>query len=87
VLALNVCDYIWVDPWTNKKTLGGMFSVVQAHEFPAYHPIIAIHAALTNGRGKVILKIKLVDTDESRAPIIDFVRKWRTAQRTSYHCH
>jgi hypothetical protein len=71
VLALNVCDWIWTDPWSQKKTMIGMFSVVQAQQFPAVHPVLTIHAALTNGRGKVSLKVKLVDTDEERAAIID----------------
>jgi hypothetical protein len=72
VLALNVCDGLWTDPWSGKKTLIGMFSIIQSQQFPAFHPIITIHAALTNGRGKVMLKLRLVDTDEERPAIIDF---------------
>lgn len=71
VLALNVCDYIWVDPWTTKRTMIGMFSVIQAQQFPAFHPVIMVHAALTNGRGKVMLNVRLVDVDEERPPIIN----------------
>ena len=72
VVALNVCDGIWVDPWTQKKTLIGLFSVVQAQQFPALHPIITIHAALTNGRGSVKLKLRLIDADEERPPLFEF---------------
>lgn len=72
VLALNVCDLLWTDPWNGKKTMLGMFSVVQARQFPAVHPTITFHAALTNGRGKVSLKLRLVDTDEVRPAMIEF---------------
>jgi hypothetical protein len=72
VLSLIVCDSIWTDPWSFKKTVIGMFSVIQASGFPAVHPIITIHAALTNGHGKVMLKLRLVDAEEVRPPLIDF---------------
>jgi hypothetical protein len=71
VLALNVCDFIVVDPWTSKKTLIGLFSIIRAGQFPAFHPILSIHAALTNGRGVVILKLRIVDTEEVHPALLE----------------
>jgi hypothetical protein len=71
VLALNVCDFIIQDPWTNKKILIGLFTIIQAAEFPAVHPVLSIHTALTNGHGSTKIKLRLVDTEEARPPIFE----------------
>jgi hypothetical protein len=71
-LAMVVCDAIWKDPGTGKAFLLGLFSVIHAESFPAVHPIMAIHVAITDGRGKLPIRLKLVDAnDEEREPLFD----------------
>ena len=61
-----ICDMIWRDPATGKRTLLGCFSAIHASEFPAIHPMVSVHTAITNGHGKVLVELRLVDasTDE-----------------------
>jgi hypothetical protein len=68
-LAMVICDGIWVDPYTGKKTLLGVFSAILGPSFPLVHPILTIYIALTDGHGPVTSKVKLVDADEEREPI------------------
>jgi len=68
-LAIVICDAIWRDPGTGKRLIIGCFSVLNAHEFPATQPMMAVYVSLTNGRGQVPLRIQLVDADEEREPI------------------
>jgi len=68
-LAMVVCDYIHNDPGTGKAFLLGCFSVIQAREFPATHPCLALYVSVTNGRGTVPFKVQLVDVNEERDPI------------------
>lgn len=70
-IALVICDAIWKDPWTGKRTLIGLFSILHAAQFPAAHPILSIHSVVTNGRGRVSLKVRLVDVDEEREPLFE----------------
>jgi hypothetical protein len=71
VLALNVCDFIVIDPWTAKRTLIGLFSIVHAQKFPAFHPVLSVHASLTNGHGNVTIKVRLIDSEEARPAITE----------------
>jgi hypothetical protein len=64
-----ICDGIWIDPYTGKRTLIGTFSVVGGSSFPLVHPVLAIYIALTDGHGAVPVTVRLVDADEEREPI------------------
>lgn len=68
VLAMVVCDAIFRDPATRKATLLGTFSTLGATSFPAVHPVACIYVALTDGRGKcpITLKLVLVGDDASQ---------------------
>ena len=68
-LALVVCDAIWIDPGTGKKTILGTFSAFFGRQFPLTVPQIGVYVALTDARGKVALKLRLVDVDELREPV------------------
>ena len=69
VLAMIVCDAIHQDPATKKCTLLGTFSTISARQFPVVHRQLAVHVALTEGRGKVKIKLTLVGMDESQPPL------------------
>jgi hypothetical protein len=68
-LAMVVCDAIWIDPSTGKHFLLGLFSEIAARDFPAMHPLIAVHVCMTDAEGKILIKLQLVDVDESRDPL------------------
>ena len=70
-LAMIVCDAIVKDPSTQKATLFGCFSAIAARAFPAVQPIFCVYAVMTDGHGKMPLKLRLVDADEARAPIFE----------------
>jgi hypothetical protein len=68
-LAIIICDGIWRDPYTGKCTLLGTFSALGGKRFPLVHPILSVYISITDGRGKIPLRLELVDVDEQREPI------------------
>lgn len=70
-LALIICDQIYREPTTGKPSLLGCFSVINATKFPATQPLITVYAAITDGRGRVQVKLRLVDVDEEREPVFE----------------
>lgn len=63
-LAMLICDAVHIDPGTGKQSILGTFSIIGARRFPVTHPRLSIYIALTDGRGKVPLRLTLVDADE-----------------------
>lgn len=57
-----------------RKTILGTFSTIIGREFPLPFPHLAVYLALTDTRGLVPLRIRLVDVDELRDPVGD--KKW-----------
>jgi hypothetical protein len=70
-LALVVCDLAHRDPGNGKWTLLGLFSVIGTHEMPFTHPLFWVYFAFTDANGRVPLKIRLVDANEDRPPLVD----------------
>ncbi len=70
VVAMLVCDQIITDRLTGKQSLIGMFSKVHTASLPATHPQLCVFVALTDGHGKVELTLRIVDSNEARAPIV-----------------
>ncbi len=70
VLALIVCDQIITDRITGKQSLIGMFSAIYAPRFPVAHPQLCVYTALTDGRGKTPVTIRLVDGEDARPPLV-----------------
>jgi|SRR5579872_3334478 len=71
-LAMVVCDNFHRDPSTAKYTLIGTFSGLAGPEFPLIHPHITIYVALTDGHGKMPLRLEMIDVDEEREPVFHF---------------
>ncbi len=69
VLAMILCDAIHQVPATQKCTLLGTFSTINARQFPAVHRHLAVHVALTNGHGKTRIRLTLIGPDESQPSI------------------
>jgi hypothetical protein len=71
VLSLIVCDQIITDRVTGKVSLIGMFSTIHTPRFPVQHPQICVYAAMTDGRGKTPITIRVVDANEARKPLVE----------------
>jgi len=71
VLSLIVCDQIITDRVTGKVSLIGMFAAVHSPRFPVTHPQICVYVALTEGRGKTPITIRIVDANEARKAIVE----------------
>lgn len=69
VLAMVLCDAIHQDPATRKCTLLGTFSTINVRAFPATHRQLAVHVAMTEGRGKTRVRLRLVRSDEAETEI------------------
>jgi hypothetical protein len=65
-LALVLCDAVWTDPSTGKEFLLGCFSDIGFPKFPIVQPRLCAYILLSNGRGKVPLRVVVVDVDEER---------------------
>lgn len=68
-LAMVVCDNIHRDPGSGKVFLLGSFSTIHAINFPARHGLMGLYVELTNGRGMVPIRIRLIDANEERDPL------------------
>lgn len=47
----------------------GCFANIVSQSFPVVVPAVAVYAVVTDGHGKVPIKVVLVDADEEREPI------------------
>ncbi len=68
-LAMVICDAVWHDPSTGKRTILGCYSELHARKFPAIQSIITVYLALTDERGKVPISLQLTDGDGENAPL------------------
>ena len=69
-LAMVVCDHVHVDGISGKHTIVGTFAHVRG-PLPAVIPEMGIYIALTDGRGRLPIQVRLVDVGELRPPIFD----------------
>jgi hypothetical protein len=69
VLAMVLCDAIHQDPATRKCTLLGTFSTINVRKFPATHRQLAVHVAMTDGRGKTRVRLRLARSDEEETEV------------------
>ena len=69
-LALVLCDGIWRELRNGKEIFcSAVFRQSRLENFRSFNRCFAFMSRLTNGRGKIPLKIVLVDVDEERAVI------------------
>ena len=69
-LALLICDHAWRDPRTGKHHILGTFSGLNSARFPTATSL-TVYFALTEGRGKLPVRMQLVDVDEERPVVFD----------------
>jgi hypothetical protein len=70
-LAMVICDAIWRDPYSGKRTILGCFSAISGYQFPVIVPVLSVYVALTDGNGKIPIKLRLIDADEERQPLFE----------------
>jgi hypothetical protein len=70
-LAMIICDAIWRDPSTGKRTLLGCFSAIFSPGFPVRCPVMGVYIAITDGHGKTSLTLRMVDVDEESPPVFE----------------
>ena len=70
-LALLVCDYVYIDPYTGKRSVHGIFSTFLADAFPVPLPACAVYAAITECHPPVTLRIRVIDANEEHDPIFE----------------
>jgi hypothetical protein len=66
-----LCDHVWTDPSTGKRTLIGTYSTLAAQTFPATHVELAVYACLTEGHGKSPIRLRISDVDDARPPVFE----------------
>jgi len=71
VLSMLICDQIITDRITGKQSLIGIFSTIHSFRFPVVQPQLCVYVALTDGRGKTPLTIRIVDSEDARPPLVE----------------
>jgi len=71
VLAMVLSDGILRDVLSGKHYIQGTYSAIIAPEFPWRHGPVAVYVAITRVRGKIPLKLRLVDVDEEHDPLFE----------------
>ena len=66
VLAFIICDTIIDDKLTNKKSLIGLFSNINATTFPFTLPVINVFVSLTGGHGEYQCSLSCMKDDGSK---------------------
>lgn len=69
VLALVVADAVHHDDVSGKLFILGIRSEIGAAEFPCEHARLVAYAALVEGHGEMLVRFRLIDSDEEREPI------------------
>lgn len=60
LLALVLCDTTIKDAATGKLSLIGTFNGIFSNNFPCVHPTLSVYVALTELRGKVQCKLRMI---------------------------
>ena len=68
-VALVLADQIYRDPSTHKYFILGTYNAVFSPVFPCLRPLMSVYAALTDGHGKVPIRLVLTDADEQFGPL------------------
>ena len=69
-LAMLVCDHVYIDPYTGKRSALGIFSTFFANAFPTPLPAFAVYAAITECHGPLALRMQVVDANEEYEPLV-----------------
>lgn len=69
VLALVLSEGGQYDSEGAKYSIFGTLPVFGSRTFPCRLPSLCVYVVLTNGRGEMVVTVRLVDVDEQRKPL------------------
>jgi hypothetical protein len=72
VLALVIADQVHRDEDTGKFFILGTRASLGAAAFPFTCPSLAVYASLIDGHGETAIRLRLIDVDEAREPVLEF---------------
>lgn len=72
VLALVIADHVHRDDTTGKFFILGIRASIGAASFPLNCPSLAVYASMIDGRGATPMRLRLIDVDEAREPVLEF---------------
>ena len=71
VLALVIADAVHRDDSTGKFFILGTRASIGAAAFPFTCASLAVYVIMVDGRGETPLRLRLIDVDEAREPVLD----------------
>ncbi len=72
VLALVIADHVHRDDSTGKFFILGTRAAIGAAAFPFKCPSLAVYASMIDGRDETPMRLRLIDVDEAREPVLEF---------------
>jgi hypothetical protein len=72
VFALVIADHVHRDESTGKLFILGTRASVSAVAFPFTCPSMAVYVGMIDGRGETPVRLRLIDADEAREPVLEF---------------
>ncbi|HBI46936.1 MAG TPA: hypothetical protein DDY78_29400 [Planctomycetales bacterium] len=69
VLAMVLADAVLGDLVSKKLFIQGTYSAIFGRDFPLVCPAIVVYAAITNGHGKTLIELRVVDVDAEHEPL------------------
>jgi hypothetical protein len=72
VLALIIADHVHRDDSTGKFFILGTRASVGAAAFPFTCHSLTVYGSLVDGRGETLMRLRLIDADEAREPVLEF---------------
>ena len=63
--AMLICDQVITDIATHKKSLIGIFEVINARNFPCVHPFLSVYVKFTDAKGEYKFRLELVDLEKN----------------------
>lgn len=70
VLTMTIADVVHRDAGNGKFFILGTYNSIATQGFPCIHPVMGVYLALTDGRGKTPLTVRLIDAEEERDPLL-----------------
>lgn len=65
VLAIILSDSVIRESGTNKLSLIGTFNGIFSNNFPCTHPSLCVYIAITEGRGRVQCKLRMISLEDN----------------------
>ena len=74
-LSIVICDACHRDPGTGKFFLLGLFSGISAPTFPFNHNQLVVYTSVTDGLGRVVLKLQFVEVANDDEVLVEAIQE------------